>query len=84
MADPLQPSLFFCPECLMPRPFKFAEKLNSYRGLKRLTIAQLAAKVQVNPDTLERLLTGQNAPSAANLKRIENSLEISFAPEDLE
>jgi transcriptional regulator with XRE-family HTH domain len=68
----------------MPRPFKFAEKLNALRGMKRLTIAQMAAKVQVNPDTLERLLSGQNAPSAANLKRIENALEISFDPEDLE
>jgi transcriptional regulator with XRE-family HTH domain len=84
MADPLQPSLFFCPECQVSRPFKFADKLNQYRGLKRLTIAALAAKVQVNPDTLERLLSGQNAPSAANLKRIENALDISFDPEDFE
>ena len=68
----------------MSRPFKFAEKLNSYRGLKRLTIAALSAKVGVNPDTMERLLTGQNAPSAANLKRIELALEIQFLPEDLE
>ena len=84
MADALQPSLFFCPECQVSRPFKFAEKLNSFRQMKSLTIAALSAKVGVNADTMERLLTGQNAPSASNLKRIELGLDIQFQPEDFE
>jgi transcriptional regulator with XRE-family HTH domain len=68
----------------MSRPFKFAEKLDGYRRLKSLTIAALSAKVGVNADTMERLLTGQNAPSASNLKRIELGLDIQFTPEDFE
>lgn len=79
-----QPSLFFCSGCQVSRPFKFAEKLDSFRRMKGLTIAALSAKVGVSPDTMERLLTGQNAPSASNLKRIELGLEIQFCPEDFE
>lgn len=68
----------------MSRPFKFAGKLDIFRRMKGLTIAQLSAKVGVNPDTMERLLTGNNAPSASNLKRIELALDINFDPEDFE
>lgn len=84
MPDVKQPSLFFCPECQVSRPFKFAGKLDVFRRMKGLTIVALSAKVGVNPDTMERLLTGNNAPSAANLKRIELGLDIQFDPEDLE
>ena len=66
------------------RYLKFAGKLDTYRRLHSLTIAQLSAKVGVNADTMERLLTGENAPNAANLKRIEKGLGIQFEPEDFE
>lgn len=66
------------------RTLKFAGKLDVYRRMKGLTIAELSAKVGVNPDTMERLLTGKNAPSAANLKRIEIGLAIQFEPSDFE
>ncbi len=84
MPDPLQPSLFFCPECLMSRPLKFAEKLDSFRRMKGLTIAAMSAKVGVDPDTMERLLAGKNAPNAINLIKIMNGLEVVFEAEDFE
>ena len=84
MPDPMQPSLFFCPECNMSRPLKFAEKLNHYREMKGLTIAALSAHTKVDPDTMERLLAGKNAPSAINLVKIMNSLGVIFNPEDFE
>lgn len=66
------------------KTLKFAGKLDIYRRLHGLTIAELSAHVKVNADTMERLLTGKNAPSAANLKRIEIALGIQFTPEDFE
>lgn len=66
------------------KTLKFASRLNDYRRLKGITIAELAEKVGVSANTLERLLTGHNAPSAATLKRIERGLEINFEPEDFE
>lgn len=84
MPDPLQPSLFFCPECLVSRPLKFAEKLDSFRRMKGLTIAQLSATTGVDADTMERLLAGTNAPNAKNLIKIMNGLEIVFEAEDFD
>lgn len=66
------------------RTLKFAGKLDVYRRLKALTIVELAEKVRVPAATMERFLTGHNAPSAATLKRIERGLGIDFDPEDFE
>lgn len=66
------------------KTLKFAGKLDVFRRMKGLTVAQLAAMVKVDPDTMERLLSGRNAPNAANLKRIEINLDIQFEPEDFE
>jgi transcriptional regulator with XRE-family HTH domain len=68
----------------MSKSLKFAGKLDSYRRMKDLTIAQLSAKVKVDPDTMERLLAGRNAPNAINLLKIMRALEIVFEPEDFE
>lgn len=68
----------------MKTPLKFSGKLDVYRRLKSLTVAELARKCAVNPDTMERLVEGRNAPNAATLKRIERALEIEFEPEDFE
>ncbi len=84
MPDPLQPAAFICRGCNMSRPLKFAEKLNSYRLMKGLTIAGLAAHVKVDADTMERLLAGKNAPSAKNLVKIMTGLGVVFEPEDFE
>jgi transcriptional regulator with XRE-family HTH domain len=68
----------------MSRTLKFAEKLNSFRLMKNLTVAQMSAIVRVDPDTMERLLAGRNAPNAVNLVKIMRGLEIVFEPEDFE
>ncbi len=79
-----QPSLFLDRTERAMRTLKFAGKLDVYRRMNGLTIAELSAKVGVHPDTMERLLTGKNAPSAANLKRIEIGLGIQFEARDFE
>jgi transcriptional regulator with XRE-family HTH domain len=84
MPDPFQPSLILCGGEDPVKHLKFAGKLETYRQLKGLTIAALAEKVKISADTMERLLAGQNAPNAVNLKRIELALEINFSPEDFE
>lgn len=66
------------------KTLKFAGKLDVFRRMKGLTIAELAALVKVDPDTMERLLAGRNAPNAANLIRIMNGLGVTFEPEDFE
>lgn len=68
----------------MAQTLRFAGKLDVFRRLKNLTIVELSEKVGVPAKTMERLLSGENAPSAANLKRIERGLEINFDPEDFE
>lgn len=60
----------------MRSPLKFAGKLQTYRALKGLTVQRLAQVCGVNPDTMERLVEGRNAPNAPTLKRIERSLDI--------
>ncbi len=84
MPDACQPSSFFCPGCGMKRPLKFAGKLDDFRRMKGLTIARLSAIVGVDADTMERLLSGQNAPNAKNLIKIMRGLEVTFEPEDFE
>lgn len=68
----------------MSRPLNFAGKLDVYRRMKGLTIAALAAKTKVNPDTMERLLAGRGHPSARNLKLIELALNVQFEPDDFD
>lgn len=68
----------------MSRTLKFAEKLDSFRRMKNLTIANLSAIVGVDADTMERLLAGRNAPNAVNLVKIMRGLDIVFEPEDFE
>lgn len=63
---------------------KFAGKLDVYRRLKDLTIVELAEKVGVPAKTMERLLTGKNAPCAATAFRIARALDIVFDAEDFE
>jgi transcriptional regulator with XRE-family HTH domain len=84
MSKDFQPALILCGEEDSVKALKFAGKLEVYRRMKGLTIAELSAKVKVHPDTIERLLSGKNAPSAANLKRIELGLDIQFEPDDFE
>lgn len=79
-----QPSSICCGVPEVMKTLKFAGKLEVYRRLKTLTIADLALKCEVPAATMERLLTGHNAPTAANLKRIERALKIDFDPEDFE
>lgn len=80
----IQPPTLRSPDEELMRTLKFAGKLAVYRRLKNLTIAELSAKTQVHPDTMERLLSGKHAPNAKNLKLIENALDIQFEPEDFE
>jgi transcriptional regulator with XRE-family HTH domain len=88
MPEASLPADFFpdvvCRCCEKMKHLKFAAKLDTYRRLKGLTISALSAKAGVDADTMERLLAGRNAPNAANLKRIERSLDINFDPEDFE
>jgi len=66
------------------RSLRFGGKLDTYRRLKGLTIAELSERVGIPGATMERLLTGRNAPCAATLLRIMRTLEIHFEPEDFE
>lgn len=84
MDHPRQPATFLCEAQEIMKALKFAGKLETFRRLKGLTVAALAANVGVDADTMERLLSGKNAPNALNLKKIERGLGIEFEPEDFE
>lgn len=63
-------------------PLKFGGKLDLYRRLKRLTIAQLAEKIGVSADRMENLLAAKHEPRASDIIRIQNTLDIFFEVED--
>lgn len=68
----------------MNKPLLFSVKLDIYRRLKKLTINQLATKVGVSADRMEKLLEGSHEPRGGDVVRIERSLSIQFDPSDFE
>lgn len=66
----------------MSDPLLFAVKLDSFRRLKRWTIADMAVKIGVSHDRMEKLLEGQHEPRAGDIVRAERALEIYFDGED--
>lgn len=74
----------YCRGDAFMKTLKFACKLDVFRRLKGLTIVAMARKCDVDEDTMERLLSGRNAPNASNLLKIMRGLEITFEPTDFE
>lgn len=68
----------------MTTPLQFGVKLDLYRRMKKLTIAQLAEKVGVSTDRMENLLAGDHEPRGGDVVRIERRLNVYFEPEDFE
>lgn len=68
----------------MSDPLLFAVKLDIYRRLKKLTISQMAEKVGVSADRMEKILEGIHEPRGGDVVRIERSLSIQFEPSDFE
>lgn len=87
MDDPRHPPLLVCASCGMRQKLSFGLKLDLLRRAKGLTIGELALKSGVPEKTMERVILGQNAPSASHFVRIIKALCISMdaiEPGDLE